>query len=55
MPLLRRYAANKDPARRAPPDQALWKRVLDAMQLTPEQLEAFAEVQHWHLGEWHWP
>lgn len=40
-----RYTANKDLARRAPPDQAVWKRVLEAMQLTPEQLEALAEVQ----------
>jgi hypothetical protein len=41
----RRYAANKELARRAPPDQAVWKRVLEAMQLTPEQLEALAEVR----------
>lgn len=39
-----RYTANKDPARRAPPDRALWRRVLNVMRLSSEQLEAFAEV-----------
>lgn len=39
------YATDKDPARRDPPDAALWNRVLDAMQLTPTQLEALAEVR----------
>lgn len=46
------YAANKDPARRAPPDMPLWNSVLDKMRLTSEQLESYAEVsKHFYEGQ----
>lgn len=39
------YATGKEAARRPLPDLELWERVLDAMALSDEQLEAYAEVQ----------
>ncbi len=39
------YATGKEAARRPLPDLELWERVLDAMALSDEQLEAYAEVR----------